>query len=233
MRQTSDPSIAIVIPIYNEAENLPQIIRRVDEVAQQTGHEYQIICVDDGSSDSSGQHLEGFEGVKVIRHETNRGYGAALQTGFEQARGFDYVAFLDADATYPPRELKRLLRRMQEDHSAMMCIGSRMVIPNEMEPLRKIGNRLYATLCQLFFGSRLTDVCSGMRVFRADLLSSMDWSGLSDDLDFSPQLTSRCLCQRIRVVEIPIDYRERGGHSKLKIFHHGWRFLGSILRERL
>ena len=227
------PSIAIVVPIYNEAENLPQIIRKVDEVARGSEYDYQIICVDDGSSDSSGEHLQGFDKVKVIRHPTNRGYGAALQTGFSHARGFDYVAFLDADATYPPRELTRLLGRMQEDDSAVMCIGSRMVIPNEMEPLRRIGNRLYATLCQLFFGSELTDVCSGMRIFRADLLSTMDWRGLSDDLDFSPQLTSRCLCQRIPVVEIPIDYRERGGHSKLKIFRHGWRFLGSILRERL
>ena len=230
---SKQPSIAIVVPIYNEAENLPQIIRQVDEVAREMGYDYQIICVDDGSNDRSGEHLGGLEKVKVIRHDTNRGYGAALLTGFAHARDFDYVAFLDADATYPPRELTRLLDCMQQDDSAVMCIGSRMVVPNEMEPLRRVGNRLYATLCQLFFGSRLTDVCSGMRVFRADLFTAMDWHGLSNDLDFSPQLTSRCLCSQIPIIETPIDYHERGGHSKLKIFHHGWRFLGSILRERI
>ena len=230
---SSSPSLAIVVPIYNEAENLPRIIRQVDEVARTSGYAYQIICVDDGSSDRGAERLEGMDSVTVLRHPENRGYGAALRTGFAHARGFDYVAFLDADATYPPAELTRLLRRMEQDDAAAMCIGSRMVIPNEMEPLRRIGNHLYARLCQLLFDSSLSDVCSGMRVFRADLLSTLDWEGLSDDLDFSPQLTSRCLCRRIPVVEIPIDYKERGGHSKLKIFRHGWRFLGSIIRERL
>ena len=226
-------SIAIVVPIYNEAENLPHIIRRLDDVLRDTELDYRIICVDDGSSDHSCDCLQQMERLELVRHDRNRGYGAALQTGFARARGADLVAFLDADATYPPCELRQLLRRLQQDRSAVMCIGSRMIIPNEMEPLRRVGNLLYASLCRLLFDSQLSDVCSGMRVFRSELFSSMDWSGLSPDLDFSPQLTSRCLCNQIAVIETPIQYRERGGHSKLKIFGHGWRFLRSILREKL
>ena len=227
------PSVAIVVPIYNEAGNLPEIIERLNEVARGRGYDHQIICVDDGSSDGSGEFLKAVEGIKIVTHPQNKGYGAALRTGFAHARQYDYVAFLDADQTYPPSELNGLLDKMQQNSDAVMCIGSRMVRPNEMEPLRRLGNQLYASLCKVLFDSELSDVCSGMRVFRSDLFEAIDWKGFSNDLDFSPQLTSRCLCHHVRVIESPIDYYERGGSSKLNIITHGFRFLGSILRERL
>lgn len=228
------PSLSIVVPIYNEAANLPQIINRIDEVARDTGHPYEIICVDDGSSDESCALLEECQELRIIKHPTNLGYGAALKTGFDVARDADLIAFIDADATYPPSELPNLLAAIQQNRAALMCIGSRMSSGhNDMEVLRIIGNRLYARLCQVLFKSQLSDVCSGMRVFRSDLFHAIDWGSFSNDLDFSPQFTSRCLKSGVKVIEVPIDSRERGGHSKLKIFNHGWRFLGSILREKL
>jgi len=232
MQMKQRPSVAIVVPIYNEAGNLPQVIERVDEVARGCGYEHQVICVDDGSSDGSGECLKAVKGLKIVTHPQNRGYGAALLTGFAHARGYDYVAFLDADQTYPPSELNRLLDQMEQNGGAVMCIGTRMVRPNKMEPLRRLGNQLYASLCKLLFGSGLSDVCSGMRIFRADLFEAIDWQGFSDDLDFSPQFTSRCLRRQVQVIETPIDYYERGGNSKLKLFSHGFSFLGSILHER-
>ncbi len=230
---TQRPSVAIVVPIYNEARNLPGIIERVEEAASSCGYDHQVICVDDGSTDGSGESLKAIKGLKIVTHPRNKGYGAALLTGFAHARGYDYVAFLDADQTYPPAELSGLLEQMEQNGDALMCIGSRMVRPNEMEPLRRLGNQLYATLCKALFSSELSDVCSGMRVFRSDLFEAIDWKGFSNDLDFSPQLTSRCLCRHVPVIETPIDYHERGGQSKLKLFSHGFRFLGSILQERI
>jgi len=232
MQQTR-PTLAIVIPVYNEAESLVRVAEELETVARRTGLQYEIIFVDDGSNDRSPELLAQMNEYTVLRHETNRGYGAALKTGFDHARKADFIAFLDADFTYPPHELEPLVDFMQGDTTVTMCIGSRMRgNPNEMEFLRKLGNRLYADLCAVLFGSDLSDVCSGLRVFRPALFDEIRWSGFSDDLDFSPQLTSRCLRSGVRVVEMPIAYRERRGHSKLRVFHHGWRFLGSILRER-
>ena len=226
------PTLAIVIPVYNEAESLPRVVGEVEAVAQRTGTSFEIIFVDDGSDDRSPALLAQMDGHTVIRHDDNRGYGAALRTGFDHARDADFIAFLDADCTYPPEDLERLMQHMEDDPSTTMCIGSRMTGPNDMEFLRRLGNRLYADLCALLFDSELSDVCSGLRVFRTTLFDEISWSDFSDDLDFSPQLTSRCLKRGVRVTEVPIEYRERRGHSKLNVFYHGWRFLGSILRER-
>lgn len=231
--QKERPSLAIVVPVYNEAESILRVMEELEAVARGTGLPYEIIFVDDGSDDRTPELLAQLDGLTVLHHATNRGYGAALKTGFDHARKADFIAFLDADFTYPPHELQRLLDFMQENPAATMCIGSRMDgHPNEMVFMRKVGNRLYAELCGVLFGSHLSDVCSGMRVFRPALFEEIRWSGFSDDLDFSPQLTSRCLRCGVHVVDLPIAYRERRGHSKLSVFHHGWRFLGSILRER-
>ena len=229
----SAPTLAIVIPVYNEAESLGRMAEELETVACRTGITFEIIFVDDGSDDRGPEILAQMDGYTIVRHGRNRGYGAALKTGFDRARGAEYIAFLDADSTYPPQALLPLLDHLREDKTVTMCIGSRMGSnPNEMEFLRRLGNRLYADLCGVLFGSNLSDVCSGLRIFRTTLFDQIRWSDLSDDLDFSPQLTSRCLKCGVQVVELPIAYRERSGHSKLKIFYHGWRFLGSIVRER-
>lgn len=231
--QKERPTLAIVIPVYNEAESLVRVTEELVAVADRTGVPYEIVLVNDGSTDSTPDILAQMDDYTVLHHATNRGYGAALKTGFDHARKAEFIAFLDADFTYPPQELERLLAFMQENPTTTMCIGSRMDgHPNEMVFTRKVGNRLYADLCAVLFGSDLNDVCSGMRIFRPTLFDEIKWSGFSDDLDFSPQLTSRCLRCGVHVVGLPIAYRERRGHSKLSVVHHGWRFLGSILRER-
>jgi glycosyltransferase involved in cell wall biosynthesis len=227
------PSLSIVVPIYNEAANLPRIIEEIERVAAGAGVPFEIVCVDDGSRDGSSALLARSGDHTVLTHATNRGYGAALKTGFHHARSSDYILFLDADNTYPPEEIASLMACIQASPDATMCIGSRMSSGStDMDLSRKIGNSLYASLCRAFFRTDLSDVCSGMRIFRSELLERFPWDDLSDDLDFSPQLTSRCLRSGCKVIEVPIDYRERGGHSKLKIIEHGWKFLFSILRER-
>jgi hypothetical protein len=164
--------------------------------------------------------------VRLIQHPVNRGYGAALKTGFAAA-SFDLVGFLDADATYPPEEFPALCRALAE-RQADLVIGSRMLgADSEMPAVRRIGNRFFAGLLSLVGRSVVTDSASGMRVFRREALGVL--SPLPDGLNLTPVMSTRAMHERIVTVEVPISYRERVGRSKLSVTRDGLRFLKTII----
>jgi glycosyltransferase involved in cell wall biosynthesis len=225
-------NLSIIIPVYDEPEALEEVVAGLRRCLDATGIEYEIICVDDGSGEPTKEVFRALDGVTLITHPSNRGYGAALKTGFDHAR-HRFIAFIDADCSYPMDELPALFNALASDGAAQMCIGSRLGKKgNRLELLRLLGNLLYAHTMNLLFSVRLSDVCSGMRIFRRELLEVLDPATLSEDLDFSPQLTARCLRKGVGVLEHPISYCQRKGYSKLKILRHGWSFLFRIIGER-
>jgi glycosyltransferase involved in cell wall biosynthesis len=229
----SAPRLSVVIPAYNEEDGIAAIVERVLRVMptlQQVGvADAELIVVDDGSRDRTAEIVRGYHEVRLIRHVRNRNYGGALKTGFRHAHG-DLLAFLDADGTYPPEFLPQMCRAAID--GAEMVVGSRMAGErNDSPAVRKFGNFIFAQLVSLMGDRRVTDVASGMRVFRREILTRL--YPLPDGLNFTPAMSTRAMHEGVRVVELPIPHAERLGRSKLGVLRDGWRFFSSIMWETL
>jgi hypothetical protein len=221
--------LTVVIPAYNEADGIAGIIERVlatRPALAALGAELELIVVDDGSRDRTAEIVSGYPEVCLVQHRTNYGYGAALKTGFAQARGA-WLGFLDADGTYPPEHFPALLQAARREQ-ADLVIGSRMAgSESEMPTSRRVGNIFFATLVSLIGNRRISDSASGMRLIRHDVLARL--YPLPDGLNFTPVMSTRALHEDLHMVEVPIPYAERVGRSKLTIVGDGTRFLQSIV----
>lgn len=222
--------LSVVIPALDEAGGIADICRRVlstrGALAEAGVGGLELIVVDDGSRDATAELAAAVDGVTVLRHEGNRGYGAAIKTGFRAARG-DLLAFLDADGTYPPEAYPEMARALLAE-GADVVVGSRMVLAGSGMPLaRRVGNRFFVGVVNLVGAARITDSASGQRILRRSALERL--YPLPDGLNFTPVMTTRALHEDLRMIEVPIRYRERVGDSKLSVIHDGRRFLGTIL----
>jgi glycosyltransferase involved in cell wall biosynthesis len=203
--------VSVVIPVYNEANTVAEILRRVQAVKLKK----EIIVVDDGSTDGTSQLLSGYgkhkkeDPIKVFQHKRNRGKGAALRTGFEAITG-DVVIIQDADLEYDPREYPKLLKPIL-DGEADVVYGSRFLgLPWGAHP----------------------DMETGFKVFRAEILRKTRL--ISDRFGFEPEITAKIAKMGFRVHEVPISYSGRSYRDGKKI---GWRdgvsALWSIVRFNL
>jgi glycosyltransferase involved in cell wall biosynthesis len=222
--------LSVVIPAYNEEQGIARIIERVlsirPRLADAGVDDLELIVVDDGSRDNTAGVVVDYPQVRLLRHEVNQGYGAALKTGFSQSRG-NLLGFLDADGTYPPESFPDLCwAALTED--ADLVIGSRMSgTESEMPFVRRVGNLLFANLVSLLGNRRVSDSASGMRVIRREVLSHL--YPLPDGLNFTPVMSTRALHEDICWCEVPIPYQERVGRSKLNVVRDGLRFLTTII----
>lgn len=221
--------LSVVIPAYNEEKGIVEIARRVLSVAPDLVKagvdQLELLVVDDGSKDRTAEVASQIEGVKLIRHPRNKGYGAALKTGFSKASG-DLIGFLDADGTYPPEYFPQLCRAALD--GVDLVIGSRMAGADSQMPLtRRVGNFFFATLLTLLGRQKVTDSASGMRVFKREILERI--YPLPDGLNLTPVMSTRALHEGINIGEIPIPYSERVGRSKLSVVRDGRIFLQSMV----
>jgi glycosyltransferase involved in cell wall biosynthesis len=222
-------TLSIIIPAYNEEDGIADIAQRVlavrDALAQVGVPNLELIVVDDGSADQTAAVVSQIADVRLIRHPQNRGYGAALKTGFGQAQG-NLIGFLDADGTYPPEYFPQLCTAAL--NGAELVIGSRMAgADSEMPLTRRIGNFFFANLLSLVGRQRISDSASGMRVFHRDLLERL--YPLPDGLNLTPVMSTRAVHEGVAMTEIPIPYSERVGRSKLSVVRDGSLFLQSII----
>ncbi len=222
-------TLSIVIPAYNEESGIADISNRVLAVRpalQQAGiQEMELLVVDDGSRDATRDIAGNINGVRLICHPTNKGYGAALKTGFGHARG-ELIGFLDADGTYPPEYFPQLCRKALD--GSELVIGSRMAgAESEMPFTRRLGNKFFAGLLTLLARQNVSDSASGMRVFRREILERI--YPLPDGLNLTPVMSTRAIHEGIKVSEIPIPYSERVGRSKLSVVRDGSLFLRSMV----
>jgi glycosyltransferase involved in cell wall biosynthesis len=224
--------LSVVVPAFNEERGLATVLKRVLDAGEQVRRQHaditavEVIVVDDGSTDSTAAVAGAMPAISLIRHPANRGYGAALKTGFANARG-DYLAFLDADATYPPETLPALVGALLE-RRADVVVGTRMSDPKGgMPKIRALGNWLFARLLSWVVEARVTDCASGIRVFRRAILD--DILDLPDGFNFIVAMSTVTMHKGLRVVEVPIPYFSRVGESKLRVIADGVAFLISIV----
>jgi len=222
-------TLSVVIPAYNEENGIAEIANRVLAVRgdlEKAGiAKLELLVVDDGSRDKTAQIAGQIDGVTLIRHPKNKGYGAALKTGFSKAQG-ELIGFLDADGTYPPEYFPQLCKEAL--NGGELVIGSRMAGADSKMPVtRRIGNLFFATLLTLLGNQRVTDSASGMRVFRREILEKI--YPLPNGLNLTPVMSTRAVHEDIRIVEVPIPYSERVGRSKLSVVRDGSVFLQSMV----
>jgi glycosyltransferase involved in cell wall biosynthesis len=231
MADAPSTTFSIVIPAYNEEDALgPTLDRclalREDPALKAVAGTLEVIVVNDGSRDRTRDVvLARGDGVRLVEHEHNRGYGAALKTGFRAAKG-DVLGFLDADGTCEPREFAALIRTLDETE-ADLVVGMRLTAATQMPFVRRLGNRFYATLITALSGQPVRDAASGMRVFHRGILESL--YPLPNGLSFTPAMSTKAIHEQLRIEEVPIPYAERAGRSKLNVLRDGLAFLRVIL----
>jgi glycosyltransferase involved in cell wall biosynthesis len=207
-------NLSIVIPVYNEVEHIGEILKR----AQATKLPKEIIVVDDGSQDGTRDvllKLDGKKKVRVILHQRNQGKGAAVVTGLNAARG-DILLIQDADLEYDPRDYPALLRPIEEG-LADVVYGSRFLgAPHRVTMFwHLMANRMLTLMTNVLYNTILTDMETGYKVFRREVIEGMKIR--AKRFDFEPEFTAKVLKRNYRIFEVPISFNPRDYSQGKKI----------------
>jgi glycosyltransferase involved in cell wall biosynthesis len=219
------PLVSVVIPCLNEAENIEACVTAARAALERMDVEAEVIVADNDSEDDSARLAEE-AGARVVV-EKRRGYGSAYLAGFAASRG-PYIVMADADLTYDFGEIPRFVAALED--GAQMVIGDRMdnIQPGAMPWLhRYVGNPVLTGLLNLFFRTGVKDAHCGMRALRRDVLPRLDLR--TTGMEFASEMVIRASKEHLKIAEFPIQYRPRGGQSKLSSFRDGWRHLRFLL----
>jgi glycosyltransferase involved in cell wall biosynthesis len=224
-----DPLVSVLVPAYNEGATIVAVLERVaDKVPFRT----EVIVVDDGSTDGTPDLAEGVAGTIVIRHERNRGKGAAVRTAIARSTG-DIVLIQDADLEYDPGDIPRLLDPLTRG-VADVVYGSRL---RGGEPQRAhlfwhyAGNKFLSLLTGVLYNTTLSDMEVGYKAFTGDLIRSIEL--VSEDFAIEPEMTAKLLRRKVRVYEVPISYYGRTFEEGKKItWRDGFKAITTLVRFR-
>ena len=206
--------VSIVIPAYNEEAAIRNSIEAVIAAMDGSGFEYELIVVDDGSTDRTREILRSMQGIKLIGIPENRGYGASLKTGITKS-AFDLVAITDADGTYPAEKIPELIAECEGyDMVVGARVGENVHIPNNRKPAKWVLGKISNYLA----GRHIPDLNSGLRVMRKRLVRRFEHL-LPAGFSFTTTITLAALCSSSLVKYVPIDYHARIGESKIRPTH--------------
>ena len=216
--------VSVVIPCLNEAETIAECVTRARRVLDDAALEGEVIVVDNGSEDGSGD-LARRAGAHVVV-EPRRGYGSAYLAGLAVAAG-DYIVMVDADLTYDFGEIPHFVRELE--NGAQVVIGNRMqnIKPGAMPLLSRLGNPLLSGFLNVLHRTNIHDAHCGMRALRRDVVPILNLRTVG--MELASEMVIRATREHLDVREVPIALHPRVGTSKLSPFRDGWRHLRLIL----
>lgn len=223
--------MTLLVPAFDEVAGIEGVVRRL--VALDLGRPKELLVVDDGSTDGTCELLTQLatelEGLRVIIHSENRGYGASLKTGFTAA-AHPVVVITDADGTYPEERIADLLECM--DDGAEMAVGARTGANVHIPLIRRPAKAALRHLASYLAGRKIPDLNSGLRACRADLIERYR-PILPDGFSFTTTITLASMTNGHRVEYVSVDYAAREGRSKIQPIRDTLRFLALIVRTVL
>jgi glycosyltransferase involved in cell wall biosynthesis len=222
--------LSVLIPVYNEARTLERLLDAVEERPEVS----ELVIVDDGSTDGTAEILENRDfkvRAQVIRHERNRGKGAALRTAIAAATG-DVALVQDADLEYDPAEFPLLLAPIERGR-AEVVYGSRSFAAHSAYSFWfVIGNKLVTLWTNVLFNSYLSDMETCYKLMPLSVWRSLDLR--SDGFDIEPEITAKLLKNGHRIYEVPISYAARGRVEGKKLtWRDGVTALWTLSRIRI
>ncbi|MBC8490686.1 MAG: glycosyltransferase family 2 protein [Bacteroidetes bacterium] len=222
-RSISNNVVSIIIPCFNEEESISKVIKELQELELNC----EIIVIDDGSTDGTSKITKKINGIKLIRHNQNRGYGTAIKTGINNA-DYENIVITDADGTYPNDKIPKLVSLLVENNLDMV-IGSRTGSNVKIPVIRKPAKWAIGKLANYVTEHKISDINSGLRVFKKS--SFLPFQNIvPDGFSFTTTITLGMLSGGYRVEFIPIDYFQRSGKSKIKPIKDTLNFIKLILR---
>lgn len=200
--------ITVLLPVYNEEQSISSAINEIKEVMSSNNLEYEIIVINDGSTDSTKGIVEKEGGIILINNAYNLGYGSSLKRGIKASR-FPWILMLDADGTYPIQEIPNLIK-YRTDYD--MVVGARTGKNVYVPFMRKPAKFILTKLAEFLTKKRIPDLNSGMRLFKKDI--ALEFFHLfPSGFSFTTTITLACLTNDYTVKFIPIDYLKRKGKS--------------------
>jgi glycosyltransferase involved in cell wall biosynthesis len=221
--------ISFIVPAFNEAATIGEVLTRVRALGLDT----QVIVVDDGSTDGTAEIVErlGFDEVQLLR-QPNRGKGAAIRAGIPFIEG-EIVVIQDADMEYDPAEVPTLIDPIERG-VADVVYGSRLAGGRPQRAYlfwHLLGNRFLSLVTGVLFNTTLSDMETGYKAFRSDVLRSLDLR--EDAFGIEPEITGKICKQRLRIYELPISYYGRSYAEGKKItWRDGFKALWVLFRVR-
>jgi glycosyltransferase involved in cell wall biosynthesis len=218
--------VSIVIPTYNEEQAIADVLDRIEATMDATGRRYEIIVVNDGSTDGTAEIVATKRNIQLIHHEHNRGTGAARTTGIKAAKG-DVIIMTDGDGTYPDQDMPRLLETLEK---CDMVIGARRQEKGTLKWLRTPAKWFIRQLAAYLTDTRIPDLNSGLRAFKKDLALKY-LNILPSTHSWVSTITIAFLSDGYRVEWIPIEYYKRKGKSTFHPLKDTYNYITLVVRS--
>lgn len=229
--------ISIIIPAFNEERTIKTVISKVKHLKLSGDLKKEIIVINDASTDKTGEILKKIKGIRVYNHLKNSGKGAAVSNGFNKSKG-EIFLIQDADLEYDPRYIPKLLDPIVKGKTEVVY-GTRLkdyplrLTGAKRTPLlmHYLGNKFLSLITTLLYGVVVSDMETGYKVFRKDVIRGVDFK--SKRFDFEPEFTSKILKKGYKILEIPIIAKPRGYDEGKKItWKDGIAALKTLLKYR-
>ncbi|MFL6054112.1 MAG: glycosyltransferase family 2 protein [Actinoallomurus sp.] len=229
---TTTPHVTIVLPCYNEQDHVIDEVERISKAMDASGHTYELLAVDDCSTDQTLARLEEaaphFPHMQVVPFHRNGGSGTVRRIGSQQARG-DIVVWTDADMTYPNERIPELVDILDQDPTVDQVVGARTTEEGTHKFLRVPAKWFIRKVAERLAGQKIPDLNSGLRAFRKDVAEPY-LKLLPPGFSCVTTITLAFLSNQHDIRYVPIDYFKRAGSSKFHFVHDAYRYILQVLR---